>query len=187
MPYFVMRIFHTWQCNNSKDSLQRSATHWQLTHTWNPGGCIIDSSLITTGKTFIIKESKLKIPDSWGATGLRQWGCSERAQRCFLSNYCTEQPGETCSLWEQGHVCPQPLALCALTNKWQQHQQLQTVCRTPITRAYWVNAFQVRFNILPCPQGFQKSPSVATSAQCAWVTLSAVSVLYKLYLYSEFI
>lgn len=163
MSNFLMRIFHVWQRNNSKDSLQRTATHWQLTHTWNPGGCIIDSSLTTTGKTFIIKESKLKIPDSWDATGIFQWGCSEWAHYWFFSNYCTQQSGESCSLWEQGHVLPQPLALSAFTNKWQQHHWLQTGCRTPITRA-WVNAFQVRFNILPCPQGFQKLPSAATSA-----------------------
>lgn len=164
MSHFLIRIFHTWQCNNSKDSLQRTATHsWQLTHTWNPGGCIIDSSLITTGKTFVIKESKLKIPDSWDAAGICQWGCSEGAHCCFFPNYCTQQPGESCSLWEQGRVPPQPLALSALTSEWQQHHWLQTGCRTPVTRA-WVNAFQVRFNILPCPQGFQKLPCAAISA-----------------------
>lgn len=92
------------QYSNLEDSLQRTATKRQLTYTWNPGGCIINSFRTATGKALIIKESKLKMPDYWGVTGIRQWGCWEQAH-CFccffLSNYCKERPGEPkphCSL-----------------------------------------------------------------------------------------
>lgn len=171
MPYFKMRIFHTLQCNNSKDNLKKNCSPLAADPHWNPGGCIIDSSLITPAKTFIIKESKLKIPDSWDATGLCQRGCI-----AAFFPITAQRSQQRAAHSEQGHELPPPLALSALTNKWQQLHRLQTVCRTSTTRA-WVKAFQVRFNILPCPQGFPKLPSSATSAQCARVTLSAVSVL----------
>lgn len=182
MPCFAMRTFHTLQCNNSKASLQRTAAHWQLTHTWNPCGCVTDPALMATGETSITEEAKLHIPDSWGATAPCLGGGSEQAQRCFSSQVLHRAARRelSCSLRAGPWAAASTLALPALTNKWQQRHPLQTVCRTPLTRA-WVNAVPVRFNILPCPRGFQKLLSAVTSAQCARVTLSAVSVLCKLY------